>query len=340
MDTTQIILAIVWGICLLGFLYLLYGEWAKRTGQKKTSGRKMFAIFKQISRLVTGTSPDTPRPRVPTWLRRVLKVYFLPMALLITAVGSWGYFYQFPYFLCALSLLVLGIIHCRILYSHYIPWAKRSMENVYEDSFFSEFIYTFFITLLGGVGFTLLFLYFNKLPTWEISFMSFIFLLPFLLLKMRDYAYQISFDDYEIKWHYPITDIDLNKMHREEGQYTVLKFHFVTDFAINKEEIIWVKSPLNETLGVAFKMGITGYNNEAHISKKANNLGYHRKDFRIAKQWWLFYKKRFLIKNIALNPNTKIVEFVNNGILKEGDHIYVERQFLVNNKATHINDIS
>lgn len=282
-----------------------------------TLGKQTFA---KLMRLFGIRKPKGPR--VKKWLKLKGALYFVVMAILLSLIGGFAYFFTFPYFLCAFSMLLLGLVHNFILYSDFLGWTKRSQEHIDDDSFGREFAYTFFIALVGAIGFMKFYTYFEDLPTWRISSLTMCFLLPFIILKAKDFAHQIAPHDFEIKWKYPISEIDPNRMYREGGKFVRLEFYFTFNLVDGTEEGIWVKAPLDESLATAFKIAIFLFNNEKELHQQADNLGYHEK-----KNWWLlFYKKSFIFKTY-LDPNDDVEKFIERRVLDERDKIYVERQF-------------
>lgn len=311
MENTQLLNIILGGGFLLFILIYLY----------ITIGKRNFAtILKRLG-------IRKPRVRGPVkvdkkWFKIRGVAYFLIMILLITLVGGYGYFFTFPYFTCAITLFLLGFIHNFILYSDFLGWSKRNAEDITQDSFGREFAYTFFITLIGAMGFVWSYTSLNSLVTWRIGSVVMFFLLPFIILKARDYAYQIAPHDFEIKWKYPISEIDPNTVYREEGKFVRLEFHFTPNLVDGNPELMWVKAPLDETVGTAFKIAVYLFNNEHEIHQKADNLGYH--DNR--NLWFLFYKKSFLSKTY-LDPNALVEKHIERRMLDERDKIFVERQY-------------
>lgn len=204
-----------------------------------------------------------------------------------------------------------GLIHALSLY-RLNSWSQ-------QESFWHEFVFTMYVTMLGALAFVLVFAHFDKHGYGLLYASAFIFfLLPFMVAKSFDYMLLIPEDVYPM-WYFPAGEIDLDIPEdvMDDESIIVVEFQMAKSTA-EDAEIIKSRSklPLKLEFGRFFPIFLDQYNDR--------NAGTQIEFKDAAKQhygWNFYIKRKWYQSPIYINPELTIRE---NGV-RENDIIVAER---------------
>jgi hypothetical protein len=228
---------------------------------------------------------------------------------------------QLAYLTCLLIFLLLGILHTWRMYSLY--WARRVSGDPSRDSFFSEFVFTLFMTALGIIGFTI------HLWIWASEFaLAFstaliFFPLPFLFLKAYDFAIQIQAPDYEKKAVWEDFSPSLGKDTEINVRFNVHAQLVDEKKFFSKMTGVYVEAAYEDILGNVFRYGIEEINREEPDIQIIDLNRNESKPF-----WWLFYIKFILWRPSTWNRKIRYLDAgrtVKENRLISGDIIVAKR---------------
>ncbi len=216
--------------------------------------------------------------------------------------------------------LVSGMAHALGIYLHQ-PWSKRT-------SFKPEFYFTLTQFAVAAIIFSLLLrLTGPKEYLWIYPLASFVFPLPFLAMKLFDFAMEVPMQIYK-RWFYPVEDEMPDADDIDMSKPVVIAFQFQKRMRDSSYTNFRAKAPVRLNFGQLFFFFINDYN-ERHPESIIEYLDMQRNP-----SGWVFY-----VKNPWWKPNRFIDPFVTVGEneIKENDIIICTRvyeQNVSNEQAT------
>ena len=182
--------------------------------------------------------------------------------------------------------LLLGILHLYIM--------RKFFDTLSEDKsdFFSEFLFTIAITLIGLFAFLNVVTRFRDGINYTFLASAIIFIVPCLVYKLYEYSLLIPVPVFK-KWFYPL-EVDVKEPTKKELQNPlVISFEFQKKQDLPDVTNFRVKAPENMEFGKLFYFFINDYN-ERHPESKIDFLDYNTQE----PHGWIFYKKPNWIRSL------------------------------------------
>ncbi len=210
-----------------------------------------------------------------------------------------------------IAVFVIGIIHALTLYK-LNSWST-------QESFWHEFVFSLYITMLGAFAFLLVFNHFNK-QDYALPFTSafIFFLVPFMVAKCFDYMLMIPEEVYP-KWYFPAGEVDLDIPEdvMDDESIIVVEFQMARDAGEDSDMIkSRSKLPLKLEFGRFFPIFLDQYND-----RNAGTQIRFVDENKEAYGWNFYIKPKWYQSPVYINPELTIRE---NGV-KENDIIVAER---------------
>ncbi|WP_452224809.1 TssN family type VI secretion system protein [Lacinutrix chionoecetis] len=182
--------------------------------------------------------------------------------------------------------LLLGILHLFIMRKYFDSLSES------KSDFFSEFLFTIAITLIGLFAFLNVVTRFRESINYTFMSSAVFFIVPFLTYKLYEFSLLIPVPVYK-KWFYPL-EVDVKEPTKKE-----LENPLVISFEFQKKEDLpditnfRVKAPENMEFGKLFYFFINDYN-ERHPESTIDYL-----DFKTSEpHGWIFYRKPNWIRSL------------------------------------------
>ncbi|WP_028291053.1 TssN family type VI secretion system protein [Olleya sp. ITB9] len=210
--------------------------------------------------------------------------------------------------------LILGLLHLYIL--------RKFFPALSEDKsdYFSEFLFTIAITLIGLFAFLNVVTNFREGINYTFLAASIPFIFPFMVYKLYEFSLLIPVPEYK-NWFYPL-EVDVKEPTKKELQNPlVISFEFKKNENLPDITNFRVKAPENMEFGKLFYFFINDYN-ERHPESQIDYLDQNTKE----PNGWIFYKKPTWISSLRHINFSKTV--LNNDI-KE-DYVIVCQRTNVN----------
>ena len=182
--------------------------------------------------------------------------------------------------------LLLGILHLYIM--------RKIFDSLSEDKsdFFSEFLFTMAITLIGLFAFLNVVTKFREGINYTFLASAIFFIVPYLVYKLFEYSLLIPVPVFK-KWFYPL-EVDVKEPTKKELQNPlVISFEFQKKQDLPDVTNFRVKAPENMEFGKLFYFFINDYN-ERHPEIRIDFLDYNTQE----PHGWIFYKKPSWIRSL------------------------------------------
>ncbi|QXP59302.1 TssN family type VI secretion system protein [Olleya sp. HaHaR_3_96] len=182
--------------------------------------------------------------------------------------------------------LLLGMLHLFIM--------RKFFSALSEDKsdFFSEFLFTFAITLIGLFAFLNVVTKFREGTNYTFLASSIVFMVPYLVYKLYEFSLLIPVPEYK-NWFYPL-EVDVKEPTQKELQNPlVISFEFQKNQNLADVTNFRVKAPENMEFGKLFYFFINDYN-ERHPESKIDFIDYNSQE----PHGWIFYRKPSWIKSL------------------------------------------
>lgn len=199
-------------------------------------------------------------------------------------------------------LFAIGILHVWVLTQQ--SWAQRDKYIYEKDSFLPEWAFTCLLACAGLIAFTLshglvrkFVSPFTPVPLgWDAPLAV---VLPFLILKLSDFAGQVSFRVVENQWLFPIEPANTDNWPRQD----LMQVNFQVASSLLDEYHIfrlpvytWIEAPKKAPLGDVFRLLIQ----DRRIRQDLTTIQDLGDEYRGEPAfWWLFS-----IKKVWWNPAT------------------------------------
>lgn len=272
--------------------------------------------------------------------KRKLKKYagFQKIGLMVlSALLGWLTFYfvgQSPHIGWVVRLVVLALGGLSLWVTYLQTWPKRDQQDYQEDSFLVEYLYFQFSAFLACTFLFLAPILTTVIAVEELSKINnywalpVVFLLPFLIRKVFDFAIQRPFRYVEVQWDYPLEALNVEKIPWEN----FMQVNFRLKGSLEDEYRLfspsakpWIEAPKEMTLADAFRMTIQERSKRTELTS-IQDLG---NTYTGAERfWWLFSLRivwwnplTWFRKPRYLNPKQSL----NRIQLKKGDTIVARR---------------
>ncbi len=225
---------------------------------------------------------------------------WLKIGLMLVTFGiSWLLYYflrDSPHLIWSgrLAILALGALDVWLLYQ--LRFSKRDRSVYEQDSFLLEYLVVLFHAFIVALMFATAPQITNlvdiraidvSIMWWDIPL---VFLLPFLFVKLLDFASQTPYKDVENRWIYPMQPAVID----QTRWYDFVQVRFKIKDGMRKEykfgslpEKPWIQVPRKYTLGDSFRLTMQERRKESSLAV-INDLGdEHGGSHRF---WWLFRK--------------------------------------------------
>ncbi len=205
--------------------------------------------------------------------------------------------------------LLLGSIHVLAL--------RKFFPNLSENTtnFWSEFLYTIVITLLGLITFLMVVDLYKPDYKYIFAASSIVFIIPFMIVKVYEFAISVPVPIYK-KWFYPIDKKIKDPKDEELTNPLVISFEFNKGKNLNELSNFRLKAPEKMEFGKLFYFFINDYN-ERHPEGEIRFL-----DEKNNPYGWIFYTKPNWLGMQSHIDYTRTVEGNN---IKEDDVIICKR---------------
>ena len=182
--------------------------------------------------------------------------------------------------------LLLGILHLFIMRKFFAALSED------KSDFFSEFLFTIAITLIGLFAFLNVVTKFRDGINYTFLASSIIFIVPYLSYKLYEFSLLIPVPEYK-NWFYPL-EVDVKEPTQKELQNPlVISFEFQKKQDIADVTNFRVKAPENMEFGKLFYFFINDYN-ERHPESQIDFTDYSTQE----PHGWIFYRKPSWIKSL------------------------------------------
>ncbi len=181
--------------------------------------------------------------------------------------------------------------------------------------FWTEFLYTIVIMLLGLIGF-LFVVQFYKAEYMYVFLASVIcFMIPYFVVKLYEFAISIPVPIYK-KWTYPSTENMKDPKESELKNPVIISFEFNKDVDTDEISSFRLKAPEQMEFGKLFYFFINDYN-ERHPESQIAHKDKENKPYE-----WVFFSKPDFIGN---RKHIDFIKTVGSNRIKENDVIICQR---------------
>lgn len=226
---------------------------------------------------------------------RYITIYKL--LLLLVSLGASFLVHYFledsPHLIWAVRLTVVVVASIHVWATYIQPLAKRDKYKYENDSFAPEFVFTALEALLVSISFALSPQLFKLIEyrvdvsaaLWDLPL---VFLLPFLVFKLTDFASQIPYRVIENPWIFPLEPVNVeNWPWRNLMQVNFqLKKSLLDEYRLFRAPAKpWIEAPKEIPLGEVFRLVIQERRRRPDLTTIQDMGDEYAGDARF---WWLF----------------------------------------------------
>lgn len=264
---------------------------------------------------------------------------FLAGCMLIDSFKAPGSSTEHLGWLLRLVFLIFGIITTWGVFN--LEWAVRDRFDPEKDGFDAELMFIGFVSCISVLLFSIAPTLVNKVPNakmlqllgdehlWDAGFCV---MLPFLMVKVGDWATQIPYRDVENRWSYPIEALNYEFWE----WYDLMQINFEISQSLRTEYTLfqkplkylmnpWILAPKAQQVGDIFRVLVQERRKRRDIAM-IQDVG---TEYRGQAPFWMLFR----VKRIWYRPNTwfRKIRFVNPNLsvieneLQQGDIIRIER---------------
>ncbi len=208
------------------------------------------------------------------------------------------------------TVLLLGGINVYALYRR--PWTVRHPTDFKQDAFLTEFLFvtvsglltaTVFVAAPQSVGI----IEYSKDVSAGIPDAPLIFLLPFLLFKLHDFAGQMPFRTVENPWIFPLEPVNAEEWPRRD----LMQVNFEVRRSLTDEYDLrarparpWIEAPKEVTVGMIFRLAMQERRKRADLGS-IQDMG---DEYDGTPQFcWLFSVKRIWYNPMTWHRNPRFI---------------------------------
>ena len=221
--------------------------------------------------------------------------------MILTFCFSWllfRYLRESPHFIYVGRLVILGLAILDTWVMYKLRFSKRDAFDPEEDSFWLEFLFTLLHGFIAALMFATAPQITNLVDIREVDVsyawwdIPLIFIIPYLCVKLLDFASQTPYKEVENRWLYPMEVVVIDQARWQD----FIQVNFKIKDGMRKEykfltmnEKPWIQVPRKFLLGDAFRLNMQERRKDAKL-KVINDIGNeHGGSHRF---WWIFRKAR------------------------------------------------